>query len=666
MFCKLALRNVHRSVRDYTLYFLTLLFGVCVFYVFNSLENQWVIEALGVNARNVNYTGTILRLVDVISVFVAVVLACLILYANHFMLRRRKKELGTYLLLGMTQRSVSRVLFLETLCIGLAALAAGLLLGFLAAQLLSAFTASLFQVVVEEFTFVFSWKGVGKTVLYFTVIFLLVMLFNTVTVSRKRLIDLLQAQRRNQRLRLRSVTASAVMLIVGLVLLAVAYAMLLRRGLLQVDELFWVMLAMGTAGTLLFFRSLSGFLLRLCQGRKRFYYRGLNCFVLRQFNTSINTNYLSMTVVCLLLLLAIGVTACSVGVNLTVEDRVDRQAPVDMTLFVEMDGFTAEDMAQCMKDAGFDLDTCMEEYAIVQRPILRVEGETREAWGTMFLYTLSLSDFNELLALQGEAPMTLAPESYGLAIGTEPEENTDQQKDGWSERKTLEVGGQVLRADPEFCHTGALYTTSSSISTVFVLPDHVMEAIQPEDISVMDIFLAGNYPKGAEDETEALLWDSYFAFQDRLTEKGSGYSMSFSTKQTEYMDTMGTKLLVLFIGLYLGIIFMVTSAAVLALQQLSQAADNLQRYQVLSRLGVEEKMRDRSVYTQIFLAFFLPLSLAIVHSAVGITAANEVISELGKLDAVSSTVTTAMIILLVYGAYFAATCAGARRMVRGK
>ena len=92
MFCKLALRNVRRSVRDYTLYFLTLLFGVCVFYVFNSLENQWVIEALGVNARNVNYTGTILRLVDVISVFVAVVLACLILYANHFMLRRRKRS----------------------------------------------------------------------------------------------------------------------------------------------------------------------------------------------------------------------------------------------------------------------------------------------------------------------------------------------------------------------------------------------------------------------------------------------------------------------------------------------------------------------------------------------------------------------------------------------
>ena len=666
MFCKLAVRNVRRSMRDYTLYFLTLMFGVCVFYVFNSLESQWVMEALAVNNRNVNYTGAILRLVNVISVFVAVVLACLILYANHFMLRRRKKELGTYLLLGMTQGKVSRILFLETLCIGLLALAVGLVMGFFAAQLLSAFTASLFQVVVEEFTFVFSWKGVGKTVLYFAVIFLLVMLFNAVTISRKKLLDLLQARRQNQRLHLRSVTASAVMLAVGVALLIAAYTMLLRRGLLRVDELFWLMLAMGAAGTLLFFRSLSGFLLKLCKSNQSLYYRGLNCFILRQFNSAINTNYLSMTVVCLLLLLAIGVTACSVGVNYTVENKSDRQTPVDMTVFVEADGLTAGDLADLLREAGFDPETCLEEYTAVRRPVLRLEGEDREVWETMFIHIMSLSDFNSLRVLRGEGPMTLASDRYGLAVGTEPEENMDPQKDGWAEGKPLRIGDETYQADPEFCYTKALYTSSSSIDTTFILPDQAMEALRPEDVVILDFFLAGNYPKGAEEEMETLLWACYPDFCDGLAQRVGGFSMNFSTKQVEYLDTMGTKLLVLFIGLYLGVIFMVTSAAVLALQQLSQAADNLPRYQVLSRLGVEERMRDRSVYTQIFLAFFLPLSLAVVHSVVGITAANEVIVQLGKLDTVSSTVTTAVIILLVYGAYFAATCAGARRMVRGQ
>ena len=165
MFCKLALKNVRRSVRDYSLYFLTLLFGVCVFYVFNSLENQWVMQALNSNERGVSYTGAILQLVDVVSAFVAVVLAFLILYANSFLLRRRKKELGTYLLLGMEHSRIALLLSLETLVIGLAALVCGLVLGFFLAQALSAFTAALFRIRVEQFYFVFSWKGVVKTIL---------------------------------------------------------------------------------------------------------------------------------------------------------------------------------------------------------------------------------------------------------------------------------------------------------------------------------------------------------------------------------------------------------------------------------------------------------------------------------------------------------------------
>ena len=156
MFCKLARKNVVRSVRDYTRYILTLLFGVCVFYVFNSLETQWVMEILAQGSGKM-MVDAILQLMDVISVFVSVVLAFLILYANRFMLRRRKRELGIYLLLGMEQRKVALILFLETLIIGVLALAAGLVLGVLAAQFLSAFTAGLFAVTVEQFHFVFSW-----------------------------------------------------------------------------------------------------------------------------------------------------------------------------------------------------------------------------------------------------------------------------------------------------------------------------------------------------------------------------------------------------------------------------------------------------------------------------------------------------------------------------
>ena len=174
-----------------------------------------------------------------------------------------------------------------------------------------------------------------------------------------------------------------------------------------------------------------------------------------------------------------------------------------------------------------------------------------------------------------------------------------------------------------------------------------------------------------QERAEELLWNVWSeTLFDQLRERGSdsdgdsAFGLSLSTKRFIYLDTMGTKILVLFIGLYLGAIFLITSAAVLALQMLSQAADNVGRYRILRKLGVEEKMRDRSIDIQVFLYFFLPLLLAVIHSIVGIKAANDVIADIGKLDAVASSIVTAIIILVVYGAYFLATCWGSRRMVR--
>ena len=199
-----------------------------------------------------------------------------------------------------------------------------------------------------------------------------------------------------------------------------------------------------------------------------------------------------------------------------------------------------------------------------------------------------------------------------------------------------------------------------------------METVQKETIWLRQYYLAGDYAEGVDQEhAEELLWNVWDeTLFDQVEERGSdpdgssAFGLSLSTKQFIYLDTMGTKILVLFIGLYLGTIFLITSAAVLALQMLSQAADNVGRYRVLQKLGVEEKMRDRSIDIQVFLYFFLPLLLAVVHSIVGIKAANDVIAEIGKLDAVASSTVTALIILVVYGAYFLATCWGSRRMVR--
>ena len=613
MFFKLARKNVTRSLKDYSVYFLTLTLGVSLFYVFNSLEGQWAMQML---AKSAHYmVESILIFMNIFSAFVSVVLACLVLYANTFLMKRRKRELGTYFLLGLPAGRVSLLLVLETLLIGLMALATGLVLGVLLAQGLGLLTIAMFSAYPagEQFALVLSVKAIGKTVLYFGVIFLVVMILTGVSVSRAKLIDLMQGARKNEEMKERPLWTSVLTFLAGVALLVVAYAMLLIRGMLYIDPLFFLMLALGTLGTLLFFRSLSGFLLRVVKGHKKLYYRGLNMFVLRQFNSRIHTTYLSMTVICLLLLLAIGVTACCVGLNDTIEQNTSSAAPYDVTIQNYSGDTTVADLPARLAESGFDPALLGEQHDFLfyynDPAVTGIPADDAYA-------VVLLSDYNALMALQGG--QALAGDSLPLV--------TDQ----------------------------AIVTGYSGMNRYLVAPDSWAEALQVR----RQVFCA-NYrgdKQTAEDALAAAC--SSPAFSDGLT-------LSLDTRIGIYTENMGSKILVLFMGLYLGMVFLLTAAAVLALQQLSQAADNVPRYQILSRLGVPERMRDRSVLTQVALSFFLPLALAVVHSIVGMTAANAVISVVGRVDSVRSSLVTAGFLVLIYGAYFLATCFGARRIVKG-
>lgn len=613
MFFKLARKNVTRSLKDYSVYFLTLTLGVSLFYVFNSLEGQWAMQML---AKSAHYmVESILIFMNIFSAFVSVVLACLVLYANTFLMKRRKRELGTYFLLGLPAGRVSLLLVLETLLIGLMALATGLVLGVLLAQGLGLLTIAMFSAYPagEQFALVLSVKAIGKTVLYFGVIFLVVMILTGVSVSRAKLIDLMQGARKNEEMKERPLWTSVLTFLAGVALLVVAYAMLLIRGMLYIDPLFFLMLALGTLGTLLFFRSLSGFLLRVVKGHKKLYYRGLNMFVLRQFNSRIHTTYLSMTVICLLLLLAIGVTACCVGLNDTIEQNTSSAAPYDVTIQNYSGDTTVADLPARLAESGFDPALLGEQHDFLfyynDPAVTGIPADDAYA-------VVLLSDYNALMALQGGQALT----GDGLPLVT------DQ----------------------------AIVTGYSGMNRYLVAPDSWAEALQVR----RQVFCA-NY-RGDKQTAEDALAAAYSspAFSDGLT-------LSLDTRIGIYTENMGSKILVLFMGLYLGMVFLLTAAAVLALQQLSQAADNVPRYQILSRLGVPERMRDRSVLTQVALSFFLPLALAVVHSIVGMTAANAVISVVGQVDSVRSSLVTAGFLVLIYGAYFLATCFGARRIVKG-
>ena len=614
MFCKLAFRNVRRSVKDYLIYFLTLTLGVCLFYTFNALESQPAMQFL--QASSSYLAEAIILWVQILSVFVAVVLAGLILYANTFLLRRRKKELATYLLLGLPLSRVSLVLFLETLMIGVFSLASGLVLGLFASQGLSALTISMFRIQYQPLRFVFDPSAALFTTLCFGLMFLVVMAFNQAAVSRQRLIDLINAGRKNEVLRQRPLWFSVALFLLGVLFLLAAYALLLIRGMLIIDLLFWAMLALGTLGTLLVFRGFSGFVLRLCQGRPSFYYKGLNAFVLRQWSGRIHSSYLSMTVICILLLLAIGATACSVGLNAAIEDSTDTAAPYDITIQNYAGDTVIADLPALLAENGFDVETRLSgyvDYLLYYNDPLVTGVSDQDAFAAV-----GWSDYNALMALQGQPAL------------------------------------EELSA-PVPCTVPIYSDYSGMISGCIIVPDQMAQQLSPRRQ-----ILVGNYA-GQAQETEALFLQAFpglYAYEE--------LSVTQATALQLYAENMGSKMLVLFIGLYLGVVFLLASAAVLALQQLSQAADNVERYRILARLGVERKQRSRSVVAQVALAFGLPLALAVVHAVVGMKAANDVILQVGKVDTVWSSAVTAAFLVLIYGAYFLATCWGSTRIVGGR
>ena len=612
MFSKLAMCNVRRSFRDYGVYFLTLTFGVCLFYTFNAVKGQGAMAYLA--QREHPAVEVIYVLVDVFSVFVAVVLACLILYANRFLLRRRKRELGIYLLLGLSQGQVSRILFLETGVIGLISLGAGLGLGVLTSFGLSALTLSMFQIGLEGMLGLsFSLKAAGKTLLSFGLIFLLVMVFSGVRVSTSRLIDLICGRRKNEVLKTRSLTLAVIQLAAGLLCLAAAYATLLTFGMaiaVAVLPICIPMLALGTAGTLLIFRSLSGFVMKLVQGRPGLYYKNLNLFTLRQWLSKVHTTYLAQTVVCILLLLAIGITASSVGLNNTIASNSGYQAPFDITVQNLSGDEELVDFEQALNDAGFDTrENLAWSYTAVfyynDPEITGVDGPSA---------ALKVSDYDALKAHQGQPAYS----------GPLPRQAED-----------LDSG---------------LTTGSLGLSYVLI-PDEMAGALSPR----RQVWSADYM--GDREATEEELMDTILSLD-------VPFASWITTRLNIYQDLMGSKILALFLGLYLGFTFLLAAAAVLALQQLSQAADNAGRYALLRRLGAEEKLVARSATQQVALAFLLPLALALVHSAVGMKAANDLIATAGKVDSVASSAVTALVLAVVYGGYFLATALACRRMAK--
>jgi putative ABC transport system permease protein len=679
MFFKLVFKNVTKSMRDYTIYFLTLLFGVCLFYMFNSIDAQTSLLKLSEDRRDLSQT--LIRTMDYISVFISVVLGFLVVYANGFLMKRRKHELGVYMVLGMPKSKISILITLETFLIGVVSLAAGLVLGVFASQGMSVVTARLFEADMTSFRFIFSQSAFRKTLLYFGIIFLVVILFNVLSVSRVKLISLLNAGRKNQKFHIRRLWVSVLVFLLSVACLAAAYRMVIKSGLSS-TLWFTASIVLGCAGTLLFFLSLSGLLLRAVQSNRKLYFRNLNMFVLRQFHSKINTTFVSVSVICLMLFFTISALSVGIGVSGSLSADLKETTPFDASFEYFYHAGDPDkqirSLAQQLKNDGIDLDRYAESCGQVTCYVL-ADGKgnnigigslmckddagqiSKEQMDAMPLTVISLSDCNRLLSLQGKPPVSLGKNQYAVFCNSQklvPLYNRFLRRGG-----SFSYGGKTLVPVRDTILEEALLDMSSKINFgTLIVPDTFLRL---PGVEIESEILNIQYRQGVGDAEFLQALDRVYTKEARARHAVSRPYDYYHTKVGLYRRASGNTAIGSYLTLYVGLVFLIAAAAVLALQQLSEASDNTERYGLLRRLGAEDGMVNHALFLQIALYFLFPLLLAVVHSAVGIHVVTSELN-LSGLDVRQSSFITAIIILVVYGAYFLATYFGSKNMIRQK
>lgn len=684
MLFKISLKNIRKSLKDYTVYFFTLILGVAIFYVFNAIDSQSVM--LDVRENMMDIIKLMNDMLSGVSVFVSCILGFLIIYASRFLIKRRNKEFGIYLTLGMSKRKISAILFFETLLIGIVSLVAGLVIGTILSQFMSVIVANMFDADMTKFKFIFSMKACVKTLIYFAIMYVLVMIFNTFSISKCKLIDLLNAGKKTEKVTMKNPVICTIVFIIGVGILSYAYWMV-TRGVKSINIInkIGIPIALGCVATFLIFWSVSGFMIRIFTSIKSVYYKGVNSFVLRQFCSKINTTVFSTTVICIMLFITISVLSAALSMKDSLSKDLDSVCPVDVQLakysydamseayatsqdMNEKDREMLEDsklsIIETLNNSGFDAQKYFKDVAEynVYNTGLTVKDTLGDVYTDDYHFiaeaimpVMTISDYNSVARLYGNSTYELNDDEY--IIVADYKNMVMIRNQALKKGIILSVNGKEYKPRYDECKDGFVQIGVQNMNDgILVVPDN---AVKPQQVRSMG--LSADYRADTKEER--------YSIETQLDNlmKNISYKKSFIYRNSRIdlaESSVGLGALVTFIALYLGIIFLISSAAILALRELSDSADNKERYGMLRKLGVDERMIDMALFKQIGIFFAFPLILALIHSVFGIKFINIILATMGMSSMAASIGLTLAFVAVIYGGYFLITYLCSRSIIR--
>lgn len=682
MLFKLSLKNIEKSMKDYAIYFFTLILGVAIFYVFNSIGSQTAMMTVSKSTSEILKLMT--QILSGVSVFVSFILAFLIIYASRFLMKRRKKEFGVYMTLGMSKRKISLILFFETLFIGIISLTVGLLAGTVLSQFMSVVVADMFEADMTKFKFVFSESACIKTLIYFGIMYLVVMIFNTFNISKCKLIDLIYGNRKSEAVKLKNPWLCIIIFMVSACALGYSYYAVTEgiNEVLSTNKRMLAIIAIGSISTFFISWSLSGLILKIVKSNKKFYYKGLNSFTVRQISSKINTTVFSMIVICLMLFITICVLSSALSMKNSLNRSFESYAPRDVELSKRCDidedlkdyGYTDEQIEgskmsikEILDKLDFDYQKYfknIEEYAIYTNNEVNLKSvlgdyyENASSKYSSLIYDhkvelMKLSDYNKLVKSLNLKKISLDDNQYAYVANYEMSVNLEN--DALKTNPKIVIDGKEYLPRYDKCVDGFYEMAGNKINDGFIV---LQDSAFVNSKKTFE-FLVADY-NGETDKIEEMVNDLINRDYYKNT------NLTINTKADIRDSSVGLGAIVTFIGLYLGIIFLISCAAILALKELSESSDNFIRFEMLRKIGVDEKDLNKALFRQIEIFFMFPLLIAIIHSIFGIKFSNYILKASGVSFDLNSIIMTAVFIVIIYGGYFVVTYFSSKNIIREK
>ncbi|WP_294355294.1 ABC transporter permease [uncultured Clostridium sp.] len=631
MYVKLAKGNAKKSLKDYLIYFITITICVSMFYAITSLSSSSyeLITEKSYNFRNLKL------ILEYSTYIITAILVVLIAYVNRYMIRRRQREFATYILLGAEQKSVALMFFIETLVIGIVAIVAGIFIGTLFSQVITAIVLiSAKQEVVLNLKLYMD--TVRNTFAFLISMFCIIGLYNIIVLRKIKLIDMLNADKQVEFQFKRSGKVYCIIFILSIVAYLVCgfctYKLLNTKDYYAVQSLIFIGISLLTfiIGTYAFFYSISYIIIHIKDRFINFKYEGTNLFLLGTLVAKIKSAPILMATISITFLGAVISFIITLVMAEWALGYLEMRVPFDVEIrnnyshsFItearisdanELPALDYSEVVDYLNEKGYDVNN----YCEVKKYFINEEEYYNVDQKNISLIGIRLSDFNKMRRMLGYEEISLKDNEFTTqwySVVTDEEINSFLKANS-----TLNINDITLKISKNstFKESIGEGIYGAYVDNIIILPDKVCDELP----FIESNFLANINNKMSYEEANDFQNNYVYQWfrknnEDFVEEYSKDDDVSYSVLSTriqlsERNNILNVTLAMRILGIYLGVVLLMISLTILSLSQLTDSIEHKDRFKVIKRLGVEAYEINKIILKQISVYFIIPIAIAMI------------------------------------------------------